>query len=453
MSTASGHRAETSGKSNAPGAEAAADPFSAMLASLDPAASSAAPAPARGAAASSSPGSGPAAPQVTQETVLPAIAKTTAGAQTDAAACATALVADDAGAAADSADEPAKDSNGEAAAGTPPPIVSMPIVAPPITVAPPPLDGTGDARKATVPPADAVPGVPAAPSAEAGEEADAAKALAPNVLTGGILAPGGGKAALAPNEKASPAATAAKTDASVSSPKTDGTDDGDGDADDTSGKPASGPTAAPKSPSDATRPPAAVISSDIRHLDSGNADDAVATPRGDNAAVAAIASVSAGQGSAATSQASPAPGNPAANAVPVMGLAAEIASRAFEGKRRFEIRLDPPELGRVDVRLDVSRDGHVTSRLIVERSETLDLLRRDAPNLERALESAGLRTNDSGLQFSLRDQSGGGYRPRFDEPMRPNVLIVPNDDVAVHDAVRRGYGVLRGLNNGIDIRV
>jgi chemotaxis protein MotD len=136
-----------------------------------------------------------------------------------------------------------------------------------------------------------------------------------------------------------------------------------------------------------------------------------------------------------------------------MGLAAEIASRAFEGKRRFEIRLDPPELGRVDVRLDVSRDGHVTSRLIVERSETLDLLRRDAPNLERALESAGLRTNDSGLQFSLRDQSGNGYRPRFDEPMRPNVLIVPNDDVAVHDAVRRGYGVLRGLNSGIDIRV
>ncbi|MGD9846926.1 MAG: hypothetical protein AB7U47_16240, partial [Variibacter sp.] len=60
---------------------------------------------------------------MTQETVLPAIAKTTAGAQPDAAACATALVADDAGAAADNADEPAKDSNGEAAAGTPPPIV------------------------------------------------------------------------------------------------------------------------------------------------------------------------------------------------------------------------------------------------------------------------------------------------------------------------------------------
>jgi flagellar hook-length control protein FliK len=196
-----------------------------------------------------------------------------------------------------------------------------------------------------------------------------------------------------------------------------------------------------------------VAPSDARHLDSGKADDTATAPRGDNAAVAAITSTTTVQGGAATTQAVPTQGNPTANAVPVMGLAAEIASRAFEGKRRFEIRLDPPELGRVDVRLDVSRDGHVTSRLIVERSETLDLLRRDAPNLERALESAGLRTNDSGLQFSLRDQSGNGYQPRFEEPMRPNVLIVPNDDVAVHDAVRRGYGILRGFSNGIDIRV
>jgi chemotaxis protein MotD len=143
----------------------------------------------------------------------------------------------------------------------------------------------------------------------------------------------------------------------------------------------------------------------------------------------------------------------AAAAIPIAGLAAEITARALEGKRRFEIRLDPPELGRIDVRLDVGKDGQVTSRLVVERSETLDLLRRDAPNLERALESAGLRTNDSGLQFSLRDQSQNGYRPRLDDVPRPNLLIVPDDDVAVREAVRRGYGALRGFGTGIDIRV
>jgi hypothetical protein len=140
-------------------------------------------------------------------------------------------------------------------------------------------------------------------------------------------------------------------------------------------------------------------------------------------------------------------------AVPIDGIAVEIATRSHDGARRFEIRLDPPELGRIDVRLDVSRDGQVTSRLVVERAETLDLLRRDAGTLERALQSTGLRTDDAGLQFSLRDQPGGQWSRRDDDAPRPSVVIVPNEDVAVREAVRRGYGVLRGLGHGVDIRI
>ena len=140
------------------------------------------------------------------------------------------------------------------------------------------------------------------------------------------------------------------------------------------------------------------------------------------------------------------------DAVPLTGLSVEIAARAAEGKRRFDIRLDPPELGRIDVRLDVARDGHVTSRLVVERAETLDLLRRDAASLERALQQAGLRTDDAGLQFSLRDQSQGRWSG-FEPASRPNLLIVPDENVAVQEAVRRGYGALRGLGRGIDISV
>ena len=80
-------------------------------------------------------------------------------------------------------------------------------------------------------------------------------------------------------------------------------------------------------------------------------------------------------------------------------------ARRLAGKNHFEIRLDPPELGRIEVRLDVDRDGNVTSRMIADRSDTLDLLRRDASGLERALQDAGLKTADNSLQFSLRDHS------------------------------------------------
>jgi flagellar hook-length control protein FliK len=141
-----------------------------------------------------------------------------------------------------------------------------------------------------------------------------------------------------------------------------------------------------------------------------------------------------------------------APAVPVEAVAVEIATRAGEGRRRFEIRLDPPELGRIDVRLDFARDGQLLARLVVDRAETLDLLRRDSVSLERALESAGLRTEDSGLQMSLRQQSSGQEHTRGEQP-RPDLLIVPDEDLAVREAVQRAYGVLRGLGRGVDIRI
>ena len=148
-------------------------------------------------------------------------------------------------------------------------------------------------------------------------------------------------------------------------------------------------------------------------------------------------------------QAAPQRADTSDNAVPIAGVAVEIVSRAQDGLRRFEIRLDPPELGRIDVRLDVDNGGNVTSRLTVERAETLDLLRRDAPQLERALQHAGLNT-EGGLQFSLRDQN---FANRDQTPRNAPTFIVPDDEPAAAEAARRGYGRLLGLGGGIDIRV
>ncbi|MGE3149464.1 MAG: flagellar hook-length control protein FliK [Pseudorhodoplanes sp.] len=152
---------------------------------------------------------------------------------------------------------------------------------------------------------------------------------------------------------------------------------------------------------------------------------------------------------AAATSATPAP-NAATNAppVPITGLGVEIAAQSRNGKSRFEIRLDPPELGRIDVRLDMDRDGRVTSRLVVERSETLDLLRRDAPQLERALEQAGLKTSDNGLQFSLRDQQ---QQTRQEQSPRMAQMIIADPEIP--DSALRQYGRPAGQGGGLDIRV
>jgi flagellar hook-length control protein FliK len=140
-----------------------------------------------------------------------------------------------------------------------------------------------------------------------------------------------------------------------------------------------------------------------------------------------------------------------ADMVPVAGLAVAIAAHAESGKNHFEIRLDPPELGRIDVRLDVDKDGQVTSHLRVERAETLDLLRRDAPALERALQQAGLKTSDNGLQFSLRDHSFSQHNEGRESHAMAR-LVVP-DEKLVSAETQRHYGRLNGLGSGVDIRV
>jgi flagellar hook-length control protein FliK len=156
----------------------------------------------------------------------------------------------------------------------------------------------------------------------------------------------------------------------------------------------------------------------------------------------------------ATTATTAAAANLSATPVPIAGLAVAIASQAQAGRNRFEIRLDPPELGRIDVRLDVDRDGRVTSRLVADRADTLDLLRRDAPELQRALQDAGLKTSDSGMQFSLRDQGFGAQNQDSGSGRAAATqLVVPDPDMPTIDAAQASYGRMLRLGGGIDIRV
>lgn len=149
---------------------------------------------------------------------------------------------------------------------------------------------------------------------------------------------------------------------------------------------------------------------------------------------------------------------PAPTPVPVAGVAVAIASKAAGGERAFEIRLDPPELGRIEVRLSVDRDGNVTSRLIADRQDTLDLLRRDSAGLERALQDAGLKTSDNGLQFSLRDQSFAQQQQNNGNGngngnLNTTRVVMPDDALPTIDVPVQSYGRLTGRTSGLDIRV
>ncbi|MBT1510779.1 flagellar hook-length control protein FliK [Bradyrhizobium sp. SRL28] len=139
--------------------------------------------------------------------------------------------------------------------------------------------------------------------------------------------------------------------------------------------------------------------------------------------------------------------------VPVSGLAMEIAASAKSGKTRFEIRLDPAELGRIDVRIDIDRHGQMTSHLTVERPETLSMLRQDANQLQRALDNAGLSTGNGGLQFSLRDQSSQGQNDGNQSNPNAHRLVVSEEDSVPAVVAGRNYGRMLGASGGVDIRI
>ena len=148
--------------------------------------------------------------------------------------------------------------------------------------------------------------------------------------------------------------------------------------------------------------------------------------------------------------------NVPAAAIPLSGVAVEIATRAADGKNQFDIRLDPPELGRIEVHLNVDHDGNVSARMIVDRADTLSLLQRDASGLQNALQDAGLKTSDNGLQFSLRDQSA--YQQNQQQQQQTSnggntAQLVVTDDTLPPDVTQRSYGRLAGLGGGLDIQV
>jgi flagellar hook-length control protein FliK len=122
-------------------------------------------------------------------------------------------------------------------------------------------------------------------------------------------------------------------------------------------------------------------------------------------------------------------------ATPLHVVPVEIGARALAGNKRFDIRLDPAELGRIDVSLEISDKGEVSAKLTVDRVETLHMLQRDARTLERAFEQAGLKPSEGGIDMSLRDpgdQAGARQQRQDDETARGRrAWVQATDDSAL----------------------
>lgn len=110
----------------------------------------------------------------------------------------------------------------------------------------------------------------------------------------------------------------------------------------------------------------------------------------------------------------PRPTGPAARPdAPTQDFARLLARRLDSGATQFELRLDPPDLGRVEANLKVSEKGENVLALKFEHQSTLDLFSRDDAALRSALSSSGFDLDHQQLSFSLAetiDADGIGTR-------------------------------------------
>lgn len=91
--------------------------------------------------------------------------------------------------------------------------------------------------------------------------------------------------------------------------------------------------------------------------------------------------------------------------LPKRTSASLVQSVATRGRSRAEVVLEPAELGRV--RFDIATHGDtVQVTLLVERPETLDLLRRHVEELRQEFRAAGFDTGS--LSFGQWGQRGEG---------------------------------------------
>lgn len=92
----------------------------------------------------------------------------------------------------------------------------------------------------------------------------------------------------------------------------------------------------------------------------------------------------------------------------------------FDGRaQQFQVRLDPPELGRVNVRIEIGSDHRVHAVLATHDNNALSDLLRGQRALEQSLADAGIDLAEGGIRFELSDNGTQHSSTRENEDAPP----------------------------------
>lgn len=131
-------------------------------------------------------------------------------------------------------------------------------------------------------------------------------------------------------------------------------------------------------------------------------------------------------------------------------VSAQIIRRLELRTTRFDMELNPVELGRVDVRLDIDAEGRLAARLAFDNPAAALELRGRVDDLRRELQQAGFQLADDAFSFTDRGGSDRGGEFESEAARRAHA----RSTAAAEQADAASQPVLRTLTRlGLDVRV
>lgn len=133
------------------------------------------------------------------------------------------------------------------------------------------------------------------------------------------------------------------------------------------------------------------------------------------------------------------------------GLTREIAEQikvnitqsAIKGIDKVEIKLNPADLGQLEIKMQIGKDGRLQAHIIASNVETLDLLQKDLSSLKDAFNNAGYQTDDGSFSFSYRGEEQNNNER---EQLRNFIGEIIAQDVAEELAANNDYISVDGVN-------
>jgi flagellar hook-length control protein FliK len=128
----------------------------------------------------------------------------------------------------------------------------------------------------------------------------------------------------------------------------------------------------------------------------------------------------------------------------------QMKSAVKDGVSRIVVKLNPVELGEVEIKMEIGATGKTGVVISVDRPQTLALLQQDVKQLQQMLNDLGLKADANSLSFNLR---GGDQQQSNQQNYKPSKYPALSDDFEEEIAAIVPVKTTLALRSGVNIKV